>query len=254
MPPCQRRRQANAVVVVIDVNFAVGLDDIALRDDDVMQAAPVDLLVGLDRAGEVIGNPLTVPMPGLGVEPVWINLRRQHRKVAKAVPVFNLSLSLPWRRRSRYNSKDQCWLALRSTMEVQLRRSCLVLAVLALLSTSPALGQHSAVIAACQGDRKHICASVPPHGEQLARCVRDNFQTLSEACQAALVGVAEVHKACGADIARHCPAIKPGRGRILLCVRAHYAAMSEPCRDAIGHAAARHIRAVEHRSRVSPSR
>ena len=45
-----------------------------------------------------------------------------------------------------------------------MRRSCLILAVLALLSTSPALGQYSAVIAACRWDSLHVCASAPPSG------------------------------------------------------------------------------------------
>ena len=122
-----------------------------------------------------------------------------------------------------------------------MRRSYLVLAVLALLSTSPALGQYSEVIAACRWDSLHVCAGAPLGGEKFARCIRENFQTLHEACQAALLKKKPVFKACAADIARVCPGIKPGSGRILLCVRARYAALSEPCKGAIGHAAARKI-------------
>jgi hypothetical protein len=117
-----------------------------------------------------------------------------------------------------------------------LRGFCLVLAFLALLSTSPALGQYSAVIAACRWDSLHVCAGAPPGGEEFARCIRENFQTLTEACKAALIRNEAVYKACAADVARQCPGIKPGSGRILLCVRAHYAALSEPCKEAIGHA------------------
>ena len=120
----------------------------------------------------------------------------------------------------------------------KLHRSCLVLAVLALLSTSPVLGQYSEVIAACRWDSLHVCVSVPG-GEEFARCIRVNFQTLTEACKDALVRTVAAGKACGADVAQRCPGIKPGSGRILLCVKAHYAALSEPCKEAMGHAAAR---------------
>jgi hypothetical protein len=120
-----------------------------------------------------------------------------------------------------------------------LRRSCLVLALLALLSSSPVLGQQSAVIVACRWDRLHVCASAPPGGEELARCIRANFQTLTEACKDALIRTEAVDKACGADVAQQCPGIKPGSGRILLCVKAHYAALSERCKEAMGQAAAR---------------
>jgi hypothetical protein len=122
-----------------------------------------------------------------------------------------------------------------------LHRSCLVLAVLALLSTSPALGQISAVIATCRWDSSHVCAGAQPGGEEFARCIRANFHRLTEACQAALVKTEAVYKACGADVAQQCPGIKPGAGRILLCVKRHYAALSEPCKEAIGHAAVRRI-------------
>jgi len=123
----------------------------------------------------------------------------------------------------------------------KLRRSCLVLAVLTLLSTSPALGQYLAVAAACRRDILHVCPGARPGGEKLARCIRANFQTFTEACQAALLKKEPVFKACAADVARVCPGIKPGSGRKLLCVRARYAALSEPCREAIGHAALRRI-------------
>jgi len=123
----------------------------------------------------------------------------------------------------------------------KLCRSCLVLAVLALLPTSPALGQYSAVIAACRWDSLHVCAGAPPGGEEFARCVRENFHTLHKACQAALLKTEAVYKTCIADFARVCPGIKPGSGRLLLCVRARHAALSEPCKEAIGHAAARRI-------------
>jgi hypothetical protein len=89
----------------------------------------------------------------------------------------------------------------------------------------------------------HVCAGAPPEGEEFARCIRANFQTLTEACKAALVKTEAVHKAGGADVAQQCPGTKPGSGRILLCVKAHYATLSEPCKEAMGHAAARNMTA-----------
>jgi hypothetical protein len=106
---------------------------------------------------------------------------------------------------------------------------------------SPAVGQYSAVIAACRWDSQHLCAGVLPEGGQLAQCIKANFQALAEPCKAALVRIAAVREACGPDIQQQCPVIRPGAGRILLCVRAHYAALSDPCKDALGRAAEREV-------------
>jgi hypothetical protein len=128
-------------------------------------------------------------------------------------------------------------------VEIHLRTTCLALVAIALLSTAPAFGQYSAVIAACHWDSQHHCAGVAPQEGAFARCIRTNFLELTESCQDALVTVAAVSEACGKDIQQQCPAIQPGDGRILLCVKAHYAALSEPCKDAMGHAAERSLHA-----------
>jgi hypothetical protein len=118
----------------------------------------------------------------------------------------------------------------------------LALAVLLLLSTSPAWAQVSAVIVACRWDAKGVCAGSVPEGGRLAAYIKQSFPALGETCKAALVRVAAVRTACATDISRQCPATRPGAGRILFCVKAHYAALSEPCREAIGHAAERNLR------------
>jgi hypothetical protein len=124
-------------------------------------------------------------------------------------------------------------------MEVQLRRSCLVLAVLALLSISAALGQYSAVIAACQWDSKHACTGASPKGEQFARCIRANFQTLSEGMQSRASQDRSGSHSLRSGYCASLPPIKPGTGRIFLWIKAHYAALSELCKDAMGRAAER---------------
>ena len=123
-----------------------------------------------------------------------------------------------------------------------MRKTCLALATALLLSTPPAAAQYSAVIVACRGDAKAICAGALSDGGELVACFKRNFQALSEPCKAALVRITIVREACATDLKEQCPATRPGAGRILLCVKAHYAALSEPCRDAIGHAAERNIR------------
>jgi hypothetical protein len=118
----------------------------------------------------------------------------------------------------------------------------LALAAVVLLSTPPAWGQYSAVIAACRFDAKGVCGGALPEGGQLAACIKRNFPALGEPCKAALVRIAAVRQACAADLQQQCGATRPGAGRILFCVKAHYAELSEPCREAIGHAAERNVR------------
>jgi len=124
-----------------------------------------------------------------------------------------------------------------------LRGSCLAVAALTLLPVSPALGQYSAMITACQSDIKHRCAGVLPEGGRLGQCMKANFLALAEPCRAALVRTAAVREACAADIRQQCPTAKPGAGSILLCVKAHYAALSESCKDAMDREAERGLRA-----------
>ena len=128
-------------------------------------------------------------------------------------------------------------------MEFDVRTTCSALAVIALLSASPALGQYADVIAACRWDSRQHCAGVAPQGGGLAQCIRTNFLALTEPCKTALVKIAAVTEVCGKDIQQQCPGINPGAGRLFLCVKAHYAALSEPCKDAMGHAAERSLHA-----------
>ena len=122
-------------------------------------------------------------------------------------------------------------------------RPCLILAMLLLLSVSPAFGQYVTVIEACSRDIPSHCAPGQSGRETLAKCIKAHLQDFTEPCKAALVTITTVRKSCGADIQEQCPAIKPSAGRILLCVKQHFAALSEPCKEAIGRAAERKLRA-----------
>jgi hypothetical protein len=126
----------------------------------------------------------------------------------------------------------------------------LALAVLALLSASPAFtqGRYEAVISACRWDAKGLCGDALPGDGRLTACIKANFQALGEPCKSALVRTAAVRDACAADIRERCRITKPGSGRIFFCIKKNYAALSEPCRDTIAQAAERRLRAQEARS------
>ena len=123
--------------------------------------------------------------------------------------------------------------------EATVRRFYLNGAMLALLWTSPALGQYATVIQACSHDIPDFCTPTPSGRGSLVECIKSHLQDFTDPCKAALVSITAVRKSCGADIQKHCPAIKPSAGRILLCVKKHFAALSEPCKEAIGRAAER---------------
>jgi hypothetical protein len=124
-------------------------------------------------------------------------------------------------------------------LEVQVARSCLIFAMLVLLSVSPASAQYVRIIQACSRDITQSCGSAPSATRPLVECVRAHFLDFTEPCQAALLQIPEVLKSCGDDIQKQCPGVAPAGGRILLCVKGHFAALSEPCKEAIGAAAER---------------
>src|SRR5262245_14788783 len=125
--------------------------------------------------------------------------------------------------------------------EVQVGKSCSALAILVLLSASPAVGQYVPLIQACSRDIQASCPAAQAVGGLLAACIKANFPGFAEPCQAALVRVSAVREACRADVQKQCNTSKAGAGRVLLCVKQHFAALSEPCKDAIGRAAERKV-------------
>jgi len=120
-------------------------------------------------------------------------------------------------------------------------KACLVLAVVALLSASPALGQYVRVIEACSRDVTRSCAPAPAGRGPLIECIRAHFQDFTEPCKSALAQIPEVLKSCREDVQKQCPAVRPSAGRVVLCVKKHYAALSDPCKEAIGRAAERRL-------------
>ena len=124
-------------------------------------------------------------------------------------------------------------------MEVEVKGSCLALAIVLLFWAAPAVAKYADAIQACTRDMRRLCATGQPGGGGLNECVKAHFKDFAASCQTALVRVAAEREACRADIAQQCAAIAPGSGRVFLCARRHYAALSEPCKEAIGHAAER---------------
>jgi Cysteine rich repeat len=120
-------------------------------------------------------------------------------------------------------------------------RICGAVAMLALLSGSPAFGQYVAVIQTCNRDIVMFCAPDRQERNRLIQCTEAHFQDFTAQCQAALVKIGAVREACRVDIREQCPGVKPGAGRILLCVKEHFADLTEACKDAIGHAAERKV-------------
>jgi hypothetical protein len=125
--------------------------------------------------------------------------------------------------------------------EAQVGKPCFAVALLVLISTSPAFSQYVAVIQACSRDVVRHCTPSQPGGSQLIECIKSHFADFAQPCQAALLKIVAVRESCAADIEAQCHAVKPTAGRILLCVKEHFATLNERCKDAIGHASERKL-------------
>ena len=117
-------------------------------------------------------------------------------------------------------------------------KNALVIGIALLLPASAALAQQRAVVKACAGDIKTLCAGVQPGAGLVRACIKQHVTELSDPCQAVLSKAAAIGKLCAADVKQNCVGVKPGGGRIEACVKSHLADLSEPCKDALTQAAA----------------
>ena len=76
------------VCVVVAIDLAVRLADIAGSDDGIVQATPVDPPIRPDPTLKLFGEPGAITMAGGGIKPVGIDLVGKDGQVAPAAPEF----------------------------------------------------------------------------------------------------------------------------------------------------------------------
>jgi len=99
-------------------------------------------------------------------------------------------------------------------------------------------GQGQANHGACQEDFQTYCASVEPGQGRARKCMKDNYDKLSEACKAHQAEVKarmkgfreEFQEACAHDVETLCKDIKPGQKRIMKCLKENSDKVSETCK------------------------
>jgi hypothetical protein len=119
-------------------------------------------------------------------------------------------------------------------------------AVFLILATSlPGLGQAQGVFEACSDELQNYCSQVTPGSGRLFACFYAHEDKLSEACDAAIVDVADqldmffeviryAAQECGDDIAKHCQEVEFGGGRIYSCLKGSIDKLSDSCAEVIG--------------------
>lgn len=86
----------------------------------------------------------------------------------------------------------------------------------------------------CQQDREKFCRDANPDGGGLARCMQDNSERMSVACQNKMAEARarlEKRHPCLKDIERLCSSVQPGQGRMDQCLGSHEAELSAACRE-----------------------
>ena len=105
-----------------------------------------------------------------------------------------------------------------------------IVIALALLSPSAVHAQNAQQ--ACAADIQQYCAGVAEGDGRIARCLHQNEQKLSPACQSRMRATAglmkEVVAACEDDVHRYCADAAPGTTR--QCLRANFRELSPTCK------------------------
>jgi hypothetical protein len=104
-----------------------------------------------------------------------------------------------------------------------------------LLSGSVAVAQQGNP---CDPDIKKLCAGIQPGAGRIAACLKPQLASLSENCEARVLGVGVNGKLCKGDVEKLCSGIKPGTGGIRNCIKAKMADVSDACKGAMSEAAA----------------
>ncbi len=114
-------------------------------------------------------------------------------------------------------------------------RSALVIWAALLLSGSVAVAQQGNP---CDADVKKLCAGIQPGAGRITACLKPQLASLSENCEARVLGVGVNGKLCKPDVEKLCSGIKPGTGGIRNCIKSHMAEVSDACKGAMSEAAA----------------
>jgi hypothetical protein len=80
--------QPAPILVRVPVGLAVGLDEVAGRDQRIVKASPMNVTLLTDGAIKLLGEPFAIAVTRCGVEPVRIHLRGQHGEIAESTPGF----------------------------------------------------------------------------------------------------------------------------------------------------------------------
>ncbi|GIL17366.1 MAG: hypothetical protein BroJett040_11170 [Oligoflexia bacterium] len=86
----------------------------------------------------------------------------------------------------------------------------------------------------CHDDIQKFCKDVQPGEGRMAKCMKDNKDKFSKACQDHMAQMKEAVKegkeACYEDIKKLCADVKPGGGRIIKCLNENKDKLSDTCK------------------------
>ena len=116
---------------------------------------------------------------------------------------------------------------------------------LMLAMSLPGSGQAQGVFEACGDELQNYCSQVTPGNGRLFACFYAHEDKLSEACDAAIVDVADqldmffeviryATQQCSDDIAKHCQDVEFGGGRMYSCLKGSSDKLSDSCAEVIG--------------------
>jgi hypothetical protein len=114
-------------------------------------------------------------------------------------------------------------------------RIALVVSAALLLSGSVAVAQSGNP---CAEDIKKHCAGIQPGAGRIAACLKPQLASLSENCEARVLGVGVNGKLCKPDVEKLCSGIKAGTGGIRNCIKSHMAEVSDACKTAMAETGA----------------
>ncbi|MEQ1880217.1 MAG: cysteine rich repeat-containing protein [Burkholderiales bacterium] len=82
---------------------------------------------------------------------------------------------------------------------------------------------------ACKADAENVCKGVERGHGRIMRCLTENKEKLTSACQAEISQVQSDHP-CMKDVECLCKGVQHGEGRIMECMKQHEAELSPECK------------------------
>ena len=110
-----------------------------------------------------------------------------------------------------------------------MRRTLLVVSLVALASSNFGLGARAYAEDTCADDMKQLCPNVEPGSARILTCLQQSEPKLSVACREKIQAdalkaralVTEFGRACKADVDQFCAGVEPGGGRVIGCLNQH---------------------------------